>query len=241
MPGKYSLLPELSPQSELALLCRTLQREGYDDHIAGHISYLQDDGSLLINPRELSWGEVTAGDIIRIDQQGNVVEGAWNVTPAIPLHLAIHQHRKDIRVIVHNHSLYGTLWANVHKTPPLYDQTSAQSDMRLGVLEHYGGPVSLQEESELTALALENKDALLLANHGVLITAPDIRRAHLRAVTLEWRCRQAWKLRGMDDAIELNEEISKQIGATIEKNGFPFLWEAMARREIKTDPKVLEE
>ena len=47
---KKPLLPELTPQAELALLCRVLFKEGYNDHIAGHISYKQPDGTLLICP-----------------------------------------------------------------------------------------------------------------------------------------------------------------------------------------------
>ena len=90
VPRKRPLLPALSPSAELALLCRLLFDEGYDDHIAGHISYAQPDGSFLINPWELAWDELLASDIIRIDQQGRVIEGDWNVTPAVNLHLEIH-------------------------------------------------------------------------------------------------------------------------------------------------------
>ena len=54
------LLPELSPRAELALLCRVLFQEGYNDHIAGHISYKQPDCTLLMNPWKLAWDEVCA-------------------------------------------------------------------------------------------------------------------------------------------------------------------------------------
>ena len=41
-------LPPLTPQAEVALLARMLHREGYDDHLAGHITYRQPDGTLLV-------------------------------------------------------------------------------------------------------------------------------------------------------------------------------------------------
>jgi ribulose-5-phosphate 4-epimerase/fuculose-1-phosphate aldolase len=44
------LIPELSPREELVLLARTLWREGYADHLAGHITYNLGDGTLLCNP-----------------------------------------------------------------------------------------------------------------------------------------------------------------------------------------------
>src|SRR3954463_9718052 len=40
-------LPVLTPAAELALLCRMLHREGYDDHLAGHITYKEPDGTFL--------------------------------------------------------------------------------------------------------------------------------------------------------------------------------------------------
>ena len=88
-------LPALSPQAELALLCRTLFREGYDDHLAGHITYRQPDGTLLVNPWGLTWDEVRASDVLRIDTDGNLLEGRWTVTPAIPLHVELHRARPD--------------------------------------------------------------------------------------------------------------------------------------------------
>jgi hypothetical protein len=49
-PGRYPTLPTLTAHQQLALLCRVLFREGYNDHIAGHITLRQDDGTMLVNP-----------------------------------------------------------------------------------------------------------------------------------------------------------------------------------------------
>ena len=88
----------MTPQGELALLARMLFREGYDDHLAGHITYKQPDDTLLVNPWGLTWDEVTASDVMRIDLEGNVLEGKWTVTPAIPLHIELHRARPDVGV-----------------------------------------------------------------------------------------------------------------------------------------------
>src|SRR5205085_7412470 len=96
-----------------------------DDHLAGHISYKQPDGTFLVNPGELTWDEVTAEDVMRIDIDGNILEGRWSVTPAIVLHTELHRTRDDVVVAVHNHPRWGTIWADLHRVPPVYDQTSA--------------------------------------------------------------------------------------------------------------------
>src|ERR1700694_4965500 len=102
-------LPELTPAADGALLARMLHREGYDDHLAGHITYRQPDGTLLVNPFGLTWDEITASDIMRTDMDGNVLEGRWTVTPAITLHTEVHKARHDVGVAVHNHPRWGTI------------------------------------------------------------------------------------------------------------------------------------
>ena len=46
----FDLLPELPLEVELVLLARALWDEGYDDHLAGHITIRSDDGTLMCNP-----------------------------------------------------------------------------------------------------------------------------------------------------------------------------------------------
>ena len=239
IPPKRPLLPQLTTQAELALLCRTLFREGYDDHIAGHISLRQGDGSLLINPWELAWDELCASDIIRVDAAGKVIEGGWNVTPAVGLHLAIYRRRPDVNVIIHNHSRFGNTWANAQRIPPVYDQTSAQVDGDPVLIDEYSMPVNNSAESDRCADAFGQAKWALLANHGVLIAAADIRQAHLRAVTLEWRCRQAWQVEALGSGQAMDPAAAEAMGRLTDGNGFPFLWEAMARRELRRYPEVL--
>lgn len=239
VPRKKPLMPELSPQAELALLCRLLFEEGYDDHIAGHISYRQPDGTRLINPWELAWDELRASDILRIDEKGKVIEGNWNVTPAVNLHTDIYSRRPDVNVVIHNHSRYGTVWANAQRVPPIYDQSAAMVDGELILFDEYNSPVSDSSEGDKCAEALGNGKWALLANHGVLIVANGIRQAHLRALTLEWRCRQAWRVEALGGGRPVAKEVADKMGNMTDTNGFPFLWEAMVRRELRDSPDIL--
>ena len=238
VPRLVPLTPPLSPHAELALLCRLLFAEGYDDHIAGHITLKQPDGTILCNPWELAWDELRASDIITLGENGKVIAGHWNVTPAINLHLEIHARRPEVQVIIHNHSRYGTIWANARRVPPVYDQTSAQVDGEVVLIDEYQTTVNDQTEGANCARALGNAKWALLANHGVLIVARDIRQAHLRALTLEWRCRQAWLVAAIGGGEPVAEGVANRVGAMIDGAGFPFLWEAMVRRELRRHPDV---
>lgn len=232
-------LPPLSPHAQVALLARMLFREGYDDHLAGHITSRQPDGTLLVNPWGLTWDEVTAGDIMRIDRAGNVLEGRWTVTPAITLHTELHRRRDDVAVVVHNHPRWGTLWADAHRVPPVYDQTAAMVPGDPALCADFDGSVDGVENARACAEALGHASSALLANHGVLVVGRDIAQAHHRAVVLEWRCRQAWHVEAMGGGVPVRDEVFKRFAAPFDHVSFPGLFEAMARRELRADPSIL--
>ncbi len=239
-PGRHPLLPELTPQQTVALMCRMLFREGYNDHIAGHITVRQNDGTYLANPWELTWAELTASDILRLDEQGKVIEGEWNITPAINLHVDIHAARHDVGVVIHNHPQWGSVWSAAGRVPPIYDQTSALVDSDPVIYDEYRGTVEDTELGRAAVDALGSNKWALLANHGVLVVAKDVRQAHLRAITLEWRSRMAWRVEALGGGSPLPEDIAIATGQRTDVNGFPFLWEAMARDEIRRDSTVLD-
>jgi L-fuculose-phosphate aldolase len=238
-PGRRPLLPELSEQAQVALMCRMLFQEGWNDHIAGHITYRLEDGSILTNPWELAWDEITASDVLTLNEAGEVTAGDWNVTPAIGLHIQLHHLRPDVNVVIHNHAHYSGIWANMHRVPAVYDQTSAYVDGPLPLYNEYEGTFEDGDKTMAAASALGNAKWALLANHGALVVGADLRQAHLRAITLEWRARRAYEVELAGGGVPLNDE---QIAAAAmpDANGFPFLWEAMARRELQRDDSVLD-
>ncbi|MFZ4519762.1 MAG: class II aldolase/adducin family protein [Microthrixaceae bacterium] len=233
-------LPELSPQAEVALLCRTLFREGYDDHLAGHITYRQPDGTLLVNPWGLTWDEVRASDVLRIDTDGNLLEGRWTVTPAIPLHVELHRARPDVAVAVHNHPRWGTIWADLRRVPPVYDQTSAMVPGDPALYADFDGSVDRVANARACVEALGDARTALLANHGVFVVGADVAQAHHRAVVLEWRCRQAWHVEALGGGVPVDPEVFRRFAAPFDHVSFPGLWEAMCRRELRHDPSITD-
>jgi len=235
-----NLTPELSPAAEVALLARLLYRAGYDDGTAGHISSLQDDGTMLVNPHELCWDELCPSDILRIDTDGRLLEGRWTVPPPITLHVEIHRQRPGTRFAVHNHSRWGTIWADLHRVPPIYDQSSALIDADIALFDEYDGSVIDRQRSARAAAALGNRPAALLANHGVLVVGNDVRHVHRRCIALEWRCRQAWHVEAIGGGKELRPEVAADLAAIVDGDNPSYLFDAMVRRELRADPGLLE-
>ncbi|MBA6413702.1 class II aldolase/adducin family protein [Parahaliea sp. F7430] len=237
-PGRYPLLPEVSEQGLVALLCRIAYREGWNEHLAGHITWRLADGRILSNPWELAWDEVTEADILTLSPEGEVISGEWNITPAIGLHLQIHAARPDAHVVMHNHPQWSGIWACLGETPPALDQASAYVDGPLPVFSEYDGTFDDLKITGSLVEAIGDAKWALLANHGALVLAENPRQAHLRMATLEWRSMRAWQARLADGGRALPEAMVAQI-ALPDSNGFPFLFEAMARRELRQDPGIL--
>jgi ribulose-5-phosphate 4-epimerase/fuculose-1-phosphate aldolase len=238
-PGRRPLLPDLSEKAQVALMCRMLFHEGWNEHIAGHITYRLADGNILTNPWELAWDELTASDIVTISPKGEILDSDWNVTPALGLHLQLHESREDAHVVIHNHAHWSGIWANMHRVPPVYDQAGAYVDGPLPLYNEYAGTFEDTDKTMAAVEALGDAKWALLANHGSLVVGKDLRQAHLRVITLEWRSKRAYEVELAGGGVPLTEEQVAAI-ALPDANGFPFLWEAMARRELRRDPDVLE-
>jgi ribulose-5-phosphate 4-epimerase/fuculose-1-phosphate aldolase len=237
-PTQEALLPDLSPRQEMALLARTLWHEGYDDHLAGHLTYRQPDGTLLCTPWLLLWEEIRPEDMLVIDLEGNLLEGRWPVPLGIPLHLELHRQRHDVVVAVHSHPRFGTVWADLARIPPCFDQSSALGGGTLVVVDEYNGPVDDPSSAARAIAAMGQADLALLVNHGVFVTAGSIRAAHQRAVALEYRSRRAWYVESLGAGRELPQPVRAFFEAS-DGEGFTGFFEAMARRELRRDPTLL--
>jgi ribulose-5-phosphate 4-epimerase/fuculose-1-phosphate aldolase len=235
MPTPEALLPPLTPQLELVLLARTLRREGYDDHLGGHITYKQPDGTFLTNPWYLLWDEFGPDDVVRIDGEGNVLEGRWPAAPGVALHLALHRVRDDVGVAIHHHPLFATVWADATRVPGKHDQSSALGGGHVVVVDEYRGSVLFQDHAEAVVAAMKDADIALLTGHGVFVLGSDLPRAHLRAVSFALRSKLAWHLAGLGGGPELPRDVSTVLGEA----AFDGYWEAMARQELRADPALL--
>lgn len=240
-PTARPLLPPLTPHQELALMARILFREGYDDHLAGHITYRQDDDTLLVNPFELTWDEIRPDDVMRIDLDGKVLDGPWTVTPAIPLHLELHR-RRAVTWAMHNHSRWGTIYADHKRVPPAYDQTSAGvPDDQIVVFDEYDGDVAHVENAAAAVDAMGDHGIALLAHHGVFVVGDDTNHLLHRAITIEWRCRQAWHVEALGAAAApMKPDVAARFGGILDRfGGMPNQFAALARRELRRDPALV--
>jgi len=107
--------------------------------------------------------------VVRIDIDGNVLEGRWPAAPGVQLHLALHRVRDDAAVAIHNHPRWATVWADARRIPGVIDQSSALGGGKVVVVDEYEGTVLQQEAARAAVTAMGDADIALLAGHGLFL------------------------------------------------------------------------
>src|SRR6266851_5221440 len=102
---------EWQARVDLAACYRLAALFGWDDLIFTHISARVPgpDHHFLINPYGMTFDEITASGLVKIDLDGKKIDpSAYEINPAgFTIHSAIHAARADAKCVLHNHSLNG--------------------------------------------------------------------------------------------------------------------------------------
>jgi ribulose-5-phosphate 4-epimerase/fuculose-1-phosphate aldolase len=230
---------ELTIPQQLACALRILAHEGWKENLSGHITWSTPDGGMWVNPWGIWWDEVQASQIIRLDADGKVVEGHWDVTPAAFLHTELHRARSDATVIVHNHPYFATLLAAMGERPRMVHQNSCIFDGELAVVDEYE---SVDDSTGGKWLAREIGDAsgIVLAQHGAIVTAPAIEEACYKAATFERMCRLTYDVLQVGRTpVEVPTEQRAELKPALRQNTPRPYWEGAVRQLLRHEPEVL--
>jgi ribulose-5-phosphate 4-epimerase/fuculose-1-phosphate aldolase len=229
---------------DLAALYRLIALEGWDDLIFTHISCRLPgpEHHFLLNPFGMTFGEVTASSLVKIDLDGRPVDDpAAIVNPAgFVIHGAIHMAREDACCVVHLHTVDGAaLSARREGLLPL-----TQHAMIIGqelAYHNYEGVVLDMDERERLVANLGDKHLMILRNHGTLAVGPNCGAAWLLIYYLERAC--SMQLRAGGDGGELvlpNQgvpaKVRAQSDAWFDGTGGSFAWPAFQRKLDRIDP-----
>ncbi len=143
----------------------------------GNISVrIPNEDLVAITPSGVDYEKIKSENIPIIDLEGNLIDGDMVPSIELPLHLEIYKNRPDVLAIIHTHSTYCTAMAIARKSIP------ASSD---DLIQSVGGNVRVSEfrlpgsiEIGVEAVkALRDRNAVILANHGLIAVAKDLKEA----------------------------------------------------------------
>ena len=231
---------ELTVAQELAIALRHLDDVGWCENMTGHITVQQRD-DFLVNPWGLWWGEVTTSDLLTIDADGTVIDGQWDVTPAVHLHTELLRKRADAAVVVHNHPPYASALAAIGELPDLVHQNSSILADELVLVTDYDGEVDQPTLGADLADHIGDASVALLVSHGVIVTAPTIEEAVYKSVLFERTCMLHWLVRAMDRTpVAIAATHQKQLKASLIERAAPVYWHGVVRAMVRDEPEVLE-
>jgi ribulose-5-phosphate 4-epimerase/fuculose-1-phosphate aldolase len=196
---------------------------------------------MWVNPWGLWWDEVKASDVCAVGFDGSVLEGKWDVTPAIHIHTELHKRRHDARIVVHNHPYYVSLLAGIGELPAIVHQTGTMFDGDLRLVDEYTGEVDSPELGADLAERIGDASVAVLANHGVLITGASIAEAAFRAACIDRMCRLAYDsmLLGRPTT-PIAPGLAKAMKASLLERGSDVFWAGAVRMLLRDEPEVLE-
>ncbi|HUS29244.1 MAG TPA: class II aldolase/adducin family protein [Kofleriaceae bacterium] len=176
---------------DLAAAYRLVALYGWDDLIFTHISARvpESDHHFLINPYGMTFDEVTASSLVKIDLEGRkVMDSPYEINPAgFTIHSAIHAAREDAQCVMHTHSVNGVA---VSATKGGVLPVSQQSIFVLSSLAYhpYEGVALLEGEKPRLVRDLGDKSFFMLKNHGLLTVGASIPDAFLFMYIFESAC-----------------------------------------------------
>jgi ribulose-5-phosphate 4-epimerase/fuculose-1-phosphate aldolase len=147
----------------------------------------------LINLYGLTYKEITASSLAKVDLDGNIVwkpEGTdYGINGAgYVIHSAIHKARHDVDAVIHTHSTAGMAVAAMSCGLLPLTQNAMRFEGHIGYHDYEGPALSMDEQHRLIA-DLGQNNAMILRNHGLLTAGPSIPEAFNLLYQLETSCR----------------------------------------------------
>jgi ribulose-5-phosphate 4-epimerase/fuculose-1-phosphate aldolase len=182
---------ERAVRVDLAAAYRLAALQGWDDLIYSHISATVpgEPDHFLINPFGLTFDEVTASNLVKINGRGETVGDSpypVNVT-GFALHGAVHAARPDAVCVMHLHNTAGiAVSAQAHGLQPLSQHALRFHDC-LAYHDYEGLAFTPVEGARLCA-SLGAHPAMLLRNHGTLTLGRTVAEAFVLMATLVKAC-----------------------------------------------------
>jgi ribulose-5-phosphate 4-epimerase/fuculose-1-phosphate aldolase len=186
-PSRRETAAHRDIKRQLIVAGRVLVAQGQDDFTRGHISFrLPDDpGLFFMKPHSIGLDEITPQNILTIDLDGEVVAGTARRHSEVFIHSEILKARADVNCVIHTHPTYSIALSSTGRPLKCYSQPGALFYEALGTYTDTINLIRTPAMGEGVARALGKGRAVLLKNHGVVVTGASIAEAVIGVIMLE--------------------------------------------------------
>ena len=207
-------------REEVARIARQMISSGLVTGTSGNVSARTPEGNVLITPSGLDYGQLEPDDVVLVDLEKNVLEGALEPSSETPMHTAIYRARPQVDAVVHTHSRFATTLACLGlEIPPVhYMLTTLSQDGRIPL-----APYATYGTEELAGYASESlgesRNACLLQNHGTITVGESAEEAFSRTVVLEEMAEVYYRARLAGEPVFLSPEQVEEVATKITDYG----------------------
>ncbi len=208
---EHLLKPHWSLREKVALACRILAQEGHESALAGQITARADEpNTYWMLSFGLGFDEAQASNIVRVDDDLNILEGDGMPNPSNRFHLWIYRHRPNINAIIHTHpphvsalSMTGEPLKVAHMDHMMFYEDCAHMPTWPGV------PIG-DEEGRMITEAIGTKRSILLGHHGQLAASGTIEEATMLSIFIERAARAQLLARGADNIRSIDPATARE-------------------------------
>lgn len=206
----------MSLKEKLVEVCHKVYEKGFVTAYDGNLSARTENNSILITRSGKCKGEITAGDILEIDIDGNVLSGEGKISTENKIHLFAYLKRKEINSVVHCHPVYATAFALIGEG--FIEHFLPEVVLTLGKIPlcKFATP-STEEVPESMIPHIEYAWAMLLENHGAVTFGKTLDDAYYKMEKLEHSAKIIHLARQIGRPNKLSDEILKTLYEMSEK------------------------
>jgi ribulose-5-phosphate 4-epimerase/fuculose-1-phosphate aldolase len=226
-------------KERLAAAFRLFGKFGFEEGVAGHITARDPEleDTFWVNPLGMPFSHIRVSDLIRVNDDGEVVEGDALVnTAAFAIHSQVHGARPDVQAAAHSHSQYGRAWSTLGRLldPITQDVCAFYDDHAL--FDDYTGVVLDTGEGKRLAAALGERKAVLLRNHGLLTVGHSVDEAAFWYITMERSCHVQLMAEAAGDPVLIEPAMAQLTYAQVGSHlagwyGFQPLYQKIVREQ----------
>lgn len=199
------MLNYLKEKEQLIKIAQEINKRSFIFGEQGSISLRTEDKKYIImTPRDIEYSQLTHDKISILNINGEFISGE---RPSIEnkIHIKIYKNREDINSIIHTHSIYSSAISSLRiNIPVIFNEMAAVLGGEIKTAE-YGLPGS-EQLAENCFIALQDKMAVLLANHGAVSTGKTGEKALKTAIILEKVLKQFILAKSVGSPISLDSK-----------------------------------
>ncbi|NQU31476.1 MAG: class II aldolase/adducin family protein [Anaerolineae bacterium] len=156
----------------------TMLEEGLTVGTWGNISVRDPEtGLVYISPSGMDYREIEPNDIVVLDNDLNIVDGARVPSIEKETHIAVYHSRPDVNAVVHTHPIYSTVLGVNGMDLPAISEDFAQIVGDKIICSIYALPGTKELGQNVAAGLGKERNAVLLPNHGTLCVGEDMKTA----------------------------------------------------------------